>query len=72
MPISRKVTRDPWTGAVIFCSENDGTQHTRAHALEVDLCEECDGLVLVCTVERRCVSCCRCGAYHSMDCDWPG
>jgi len=67
----RRVMVDPYTGETIVCSGDDASQHDPTHASEPDWCETCDDVVIVCRVHNRCISCCYCGNYHSMDCPWP-
>ena len=68
---SRKVMLHPCTGETVICSADNGSQHPAGHQRDLDLCEECGDVVRVCVQDQRCISCCRCGNYHSMDCDWP-
>jgi len=68
----RKTTTDPYTGETVVCSDDNGDQHKHPiSARDFDFCEACGDVVLLCTRELRCISCCSCGAYHSMDCGWP-
>jgi len=68
----RKTTVHPYTGETIICSDHHGSQHRDDHnRLRLDDCEECGDRVLVCLDCNRCVSCCACGNYHSIDCAWP-
>jgi hypothetical protein len=67
----RRVMVHPYTGELVVCSADDGLQHDSSHEAYADSCEDCQSIVLACRVCQRCISCCPCGNYHSMDCDWP-
>jgi len=68
----RKTTRDWITGEILVCGDHDGSQHEHPQLVwTFDYCEQCGESVLVCTVCNACISCCRCGNYHSTDCEWP-
>ena len=67
----RRVMTDPYTGETVICAGHDGTQHGHRLATQyLDPCEDCGDQVWVCAECDRCVSCCSCGNYHSIDCPW--
>jgi len=61
----------PYYGHVVVCGELDGQQHDQAHHLGVDTCDRCEEDIVVCLDCQSSCSCCSCGDYHALECEWP-
>jgi hypothetical protein len=71
----RRTVIHPYFGFLVACGRHDGLQHDcdpdKELSVTTDVCDQCGQTLAVCADCRYVISCCRCGAYHSVDCEWP-